>query len=672
MQWSTLLPILLASFLPGTVDAGTTEWTNVGPEGGGAGIMAIDPQDPATVYAGTVVGLFKSKDGGTSWSNAGLTGWSVTSLVIDPHNAATLYAATVFTTDEDVDIIKIFKSLDEGATWNEAGSGLPAGCCTASLSIDPQDSRTLYAFGSNPWKLFKSTDGGESWALTSALPGNAGPGHQSVYFVAMAIDPQTPNTLYAAGQGADSAGRSIVAVFKSTDGGANWKEASSGLSAINGGYFVPGALAIDPKNPRTVYATTFSGVFKSTDGGASWRASNSGIPQFRASNVLACCSSGVVVDPQNSNTLYVPGSDYSNPVIFKSTNGGASWNALNSLLPRSGYTALIIDPQSTLYAVSRSGPFKSTDGGASWRAANSGLRAIPVSSVAINPHITAFIYAGNYLSLDAGKGWFALNYANWSGPVDALAIDPQTPSNVYAGSGGIECGGFPAAGVFKSPDGGISWMDTRAGITCVSAIVIDPQSPSTIYAGSRYNAGVYKSTDAGTSWIAVSSGLPRGPGGVSVSALAIDPRNTSTVYAGTGGGLFKSTDGGASWSAVNSGLTSLSVGSLAIDPQDTGTVYAGTYGGLFKSPDGGASWRNLSAASSTNVYAVAIDPQRPGTIYAGIETGVAQSTDGGESWTPIPGGPGRARLLVLDPQDPNRVYAGGPGGLFAISLGTEQ
>jgi len=94
-------------------------------------------------------------------------------------------------------------------------------------------------------------------------------------------------------------------------------------------------------------------------------------------------------------------------------------------------------------------------------------------------------------------------------------------------------------------------------------------------------------------------------------------------------------------------------------------VYAATLSGLFKSTDGGASWRNLFASS---VYAVAINPQNPSTIYAGTDNGVAQSTDSGESWTPIPGAPGRIRLLTLDPQDPNTVYAGGPGGLFAISL----
>src|SRR4029434_3678059 len=106
-------------------------------------------------------------------------------------------------------------------------------------------------------------------------------------------------------------------------------------------------------------------------------------------NFLACCRSGVVVDPQDSNTLYVPGMDSISPVIFKSTNGGATWNARSSLPLRCCVQALISDPQGTLYALSRpGGPFKSTDGGASWRAANSGLRAIPVSSVAINPQIT--------------------------------------------------------------------------------------------------------------------------------------------------------------------------------------------------------------------------------------------------------------------------------------------
>jgi photosystem II stability/assembly factor-like uncharacterized protein len=451
-----LVSLLLAGAGLGSLCAQPNEWTNVGPEGGAVWFMAIDPQNPASIFAGTSAGIFKSEDGGANWNNSGLNGFAVSGLVMDQRNPTTLYALSARYADsdwEDFANTRLFKTIDGGATWNEEVSGMPPNCC-GGLSIDPQDARTLYAFAYNRGQLFKSTDGGASWALSSVLPGGAPTLLTSnvVYFVAVAIDPQSPSTLYAAGQGADAAGRSIIAVFKSTDAGASWKEASSGLNVINGGYFVAGALTIDPKNPRTVYVTRLGiGVYKSTDGGASWRAANSGLAY--SGDFGGCCSSGVVIDPQNSNTLYVPGLNPGNPVIFKSTNGGANWNALSSLPPRLGVPVLAIDPQSAVYAVTTAGPFKSTDGGASWRAANSGLRAIPVPSLAMNPDIPAFIYAGNLLSTDAGKSWFTLN-ANFGGVVAALAIDPRTPSTVYAGTGGEECS---ATGYSRA------WMEGFAG-----------------------------------------------------------------------------------------------------------------------------------------------------------------------------------------------------------------
>src|SRR6266852_6082120 len=85
---------LLAIFASATVCGGVNEWTNVGPQGGSIRFLAVDPQDPTTVYAGTNIGVFKSKDGGTNWSNAGLNGIIVGSVVIDPHNPTTLYAVT--------------------------------------------------------------------------------------------------------------------------------------------------------------------------------------------------------------------------------------------------------------------------------------------------------------------------------------------------------------------------------------------------------------------------------------------------------------------------------------------------------------------------------------------------------------------------------------------------
>jgi photosystem II stability/assembly factor-like uncharacterized protein len=650
--------ILLAILAAGTLSAGVNEWTNVGPERGGAQSMVIDPQNPSTVYAATSVGVFKSQDGGASWSNAGLNGFYVAGLFIDPQTPTTLSAWTPGSSDEDNVPTNIFKTTDGGATWSKTDSAFPANCCFDVL-FDPQGSGRMYALAGSPMRdLFKSTDGGATWELQTGLP-------NKLYFAALAIDPQNPSTLYAGAIGADSAGHAVVTVFKSTDGGAGWNEANSGMPG--GGMGADGfafwsAFAIDPKNPSTVYVSRLSsGVYKSTNGGASWRPANSGMPMNIPGDFRSCCVTAVTIDPQNPNTLYVSSA---NGVIFKSTNGGATWTAASSVLappftlqPGPGANVLAIDPQrtGTLYAATQNGVSKSTDGGASWRAANSGLRAIPVSSVVINPQISSFIYAGNLLTTDAGKSWFALSSGLPFGVV--LAIDPLTPGTVYAGrtTDGDSCSGS----IFKSLDGGQSWNDTRGGAGCLSVMVIDPQSTSTVYAGSSYGGSVYKTVDGGTTWSTVKTGLP------GVNALAIDPQNTTTVYASGSGGVFKSIDGGASWSAVNSGLTP-PVSTLAIDPQNTSTVYAATLSGLFKSTDGGASWRNLSSPS--NVYAVAINPQNPTTMYAGADNGVTQSTDGGASWTPIPGAPGRIRLLTLDPQDPNTVYAGGPGGLFAISL----
>jgi photosystem II stability/assembly factor-like uncharacterized protein len=591
---------------------------------------------------------------------------------MDPQNPGTLYAVTEQYADDDFSTNKVFKSTDGGATWNEADSGLPADdpCGLEFLPIAQQNVATLYARAGCTLKLFKSTDGATSWAPAAGL---VGPLYAGLNVVAVAIDPQDSSTLYAAAEGADTAGHLTVAVFKSSNGAASWSETGSGLPTAGGQTaFVPfGAFAIDPKNPNTVYVTRFGiGVYKSTDGGASWHAANSGLPNLvNDYEFMSCCGSGVVIDPQNPSTLYAPGMDPVNTVVFKSTNGGGSWKAVSSLGP-AGLPVLAIDPQGTVYAGYR---LTSADGGVTWAATTFRLPDTPVPSLALDPQNPGTLYAGAFRTTDAGMNWY-LATTSFGGSVAALAIDPQTPSMVYAGTreskiddngDPVPCGCSSASGIFKSLDGGMNWMDTQAGIGCLSTIVIDPQNPSTVYAGSWYHGGVYKSTDGGMSWSAVNSGLPSGPSGVHVDALAVDPKNPGTLYAATDGGLFKSTDGGASWN--DAGLATESY-ALAIDPQNTSAVYAATPGGLFQSTDGGASWRNLFPSSPANVYSVAINPQNPSTLYAGTDNGVAQSTDGGGSWTPIPGGPGRIRLLALDPQDPNTVYAGGPGGIFAISL----
>jgi hypothetical protein len=124
------------------------------------------------------------------------------------------------------------------------------------------------------------------------------------------------------------------------------------------------ALAIDPQRPTTIFAGTKDhGIFKSTDGGGRWQAMNSGLNSPYIF-VLA-------VDPRTPTTIYAgvgPVSMY--PAVFKSTNGGENWEAMSNGLtyPNRAVYALAIDPQTpaTLYAGTIGGVFKSTDAGGSW------------------------------------------------------------------------------------------------------------------------------------------------------------------------------------------------------------------------------------------------------------------------------------------------------------------
>ena len=124
------------------------------------------------------------------------------------------------------------------------------------------------------------------------------------------------------------------------------------------------ALAIDPATPATLYAGTYGGgVFKSTNGGGNWSAVNTGLTN---TNVHA-----LAIDPATPATLYAG----TWGGVFKSTDGGGNWSAVNTGLTTTDVHALAIDPATpaTLYAGTEGGVFKSTNGGGNWNAVNTGL-----------------------------------------------------------------------------------------------------------------------------------------------------------------------------------------------------------------------------------------------------------------------------------------------------------
>lgn len=635
---------VLVLALRGASFAGVNTWTTQGPAGEPVLRLEIDPLTPATLYAATAVGMFKSTNGGGAWTaiNSGLTSLSIRCIAVDPQTPTTLYAGAGGA---------VVKSVNGGASWSPASTGLPVITHVFDIAVDPQTPTTLYAAvgqgnSTTGPAVFKSTNGGGSWVeIDNGFNANR-------LIVTLVIDPQTPTTLYAA----DFLG----AVFKSTNAGASWGAVlPNSLDSIYD-------LVLDPQTPTTLYAAMGSpqfvgGVYKSVNGGASWTLISVDLSD---NSVFA-----LALDPTTPAIVYAA----TDLGVYRSANGGANWSPMNTGLMNFDVLALRVDPltPTTLYAANGiGGVFKSTNAAASWSTINAGLPGASVLAVAVDPQIPTTLYAttpagGVQKSIDSGGSWADANVGilpNTS--MTALAIDTQSPATVYAGSN---------RGVFKSVNRGATWAATGSGPPDVRSLAVDPQSPTVVYAGTTID-GLFKSSDGGNSWNASNAGLSM----FMVNAVAVDATAPGTLYVGgtnvfLGAGVYKSTDAGASWSAMNSGLANLFVTALASDPQNPATLYAATQGGgVFKLANGSQPWIAVNnGLADLDVTSVVAAPGTPSTVYAGTLGGVFKSTDAGGTWSPINSGLSQLTVssLAFDPQIPTTVYAaisGAGGGVFDL------
>jgi len=243
--------------------------------------------------------------------------------------------------------------------------------------------------------------------------------------------------------------------------------------------------------------------------------------------------------------------------LFKSTNGGDTWNRLPA--PHPNAIALAMDAEN-IYFATGGGLFKSSDEGESWQSADAGLEDNLAYVLVVDPHAPGTVYAGTdgkgvLKSTDGGTGWVATGLTSVN--VLTMALDPQT-ANLYAGTiDTLEAAKPPSGKIFKSTDGGQSWEIISEDFA--RALAVDPQT-SDLYAG-IIGKGTLKSTDGGLSWSTVNEELRE------VIALAAA---SDTIYAGTGQGAFKSTDGGASWTAID--LTANVILTLALNHSNPGVL----------------------------------------------------------------------------------------------------
>jgi len=335
-----------------------------------------------------------------------------------------------------------------------------------------------------------------------------------------------------------------VGLVKSTDGGATWSvipvNVSSGLLS---GQPVAYTVAVDPKTPSNWYITGKSngafGFYRSNDSGQTW--TGTAFIAFQPSLIPGA----VVFDAVAPSTIYMLGNTTSGNFIIKSTDYGVTWNKLK--LPNtlgfpavswpdgSSPTALSADPKTAgvLYAVAAHYIFKSIDFGTTWTVLSTGVDT-PEKN---NQQAGAFP------------------------PLIRLDVDPSIGTTLYAASGqpsvGTDCKGTPAGGqcgLYKSTDGGLTWIQLGLQSPSADSLSIDPASGA-IYAGgvlTGASGAVFKSTNGGTTFTPLKSQIgTRGP------YVRVDPNNPSSIYAfdhlgfGLAGDVYYlSTDAGATWTSA--------------------------------------------------------------------------------------------------------------------------
>jgi photosystem II stability/assembly factor-like uncharacterized protein len=182
-----------------------------------------------------------------------------------------------------------------------------------------------------------------------------------------------------------------------------------------------------------------------------------------------------------------------------------------------------------------------------------------------------------------------------TGVVFAFAVDPARPTSLYAGTSAPITNQQPldASGVFRSSDGGVTWIRSVEGlpdpqIPDILSLIVGGETPGTVFAGT--GTGVFKSRNQGVSWS--QSGLA----GSEVNVLRFDPQDSAALLAGLeNGGVYRSEDAGRTWLPSSAGLTGAPVWDLLFSPANPGELYAATDGdGVFVSRDAGRSWRTFN------------------------------------------------------------------------------
>jgi photosystem II stability/assembly factor-like uncharacterized protein len=348
------------------------------------------------------------------------------------------------------------------------------------------------------------------------------------------------------------------------------------------------------------------------------------------------------------------------------------------------------DPTTYYFGATGGGVWKSTDGANTWSPIFDRDGAPSIGSIAVAASDPNVVYVGTgeacirgnisqgdgvWKSVDAGKSWKSVGLKD-SRSIGKVIVNPRNSDVVFVAALGHPYGPNTERGVFRTTDGGKTWVKVlyKDENTGAIDVAFDPQNPNILFAAlwearrspwslssGGPGSGIYRSTDAGATWKKLEEhGLPKGPyGRIGLAVAADSDRVYAIVEAKDGGGFYRSDDGGDTWDLVNSSHSLLQRAwyymHVTADPQDPNTVYVADVE-FFKSTDGGRNFNKVKVPHGDN-HGLWIDPKNTKRMIASNDGGVTVSLDGGKSWTRQDNQPtAQFYHVITDNRTPYYVY----------------
>ena len=593
VNWTTTWPIeetqaigALAQSKSGVLYAGTGE---TGPGGG------------SMTYGGR--GMFRSEDRGKTWKHIGLTTSSrIGRIVVDPGNEQRIWVAASGNLFKGGGERGLYRSDDGGNSWKLVLEGANDTTGATDVAVDPSNPKNVIATlwdhkrGPNEHRyygtgsgIFRSTDGGETWARTGGPTLNSQP---TLGRMGVAFAPSDPKIVYAIAQ--VQTGRSL-GLYKSVDGGATWTGPTVDANIITSGSSYSwwfGRVFVAPTDPLDVFVPGVS-MTRSRDGGTTTET----MPGMHGDH------HAMAWDPANPDRFFI-GDDGG---VWRTTDNGATMEKFENL------------PASQLYS-------------------------LDISEQDPNMQVAGLQDNGVNIKAPDQEEW--TSYGGGDG--ERTLINPVDPQIVYGCSQYGACFVDRSGGGGTDRES-INQEVVSARKNWFTPIEFDPEDPSIVYTGGEIMS---RSTDDGSNWTPISTDLSNGPqpdpdpdykSYGSLTTIGPAGKSTGYIYAGTDdGNLWVSRDDGGSWTkVVQEDMPKAWITRVQPDPRDPKTAYV-TYSGfragedaasIFKTTDGGESWKNISGdlpPGPLNDVNVIGD-----ILVVASDVGVFATRDAGATWLKI-------------------------------------